>query len=46
MPVHSRHRMAIGGKDGNKILSENDFVNKVIDGELEDNKKSRGGHVT
>jgi hypothetical protein len=29
----------MGGKDRNKHLSENDFVNKVIDGEPEDNKK-------
>lgn len=29
----------LGAKDGNKTLSEKDFINNVIDGELEDNKK-------
>lgn len=28
------------GKDSNKTLSEKDFINNVIDGELEDNKNA------
>lgn len=30
----------LGGKDDDKILSEKDFTNNVIDGELEDNGKA------
>lgn len=43
--VYNRYCMVMGGKDCNKYLSENDFVNKVIDGELEDNKKFWRGYV-
>lgn len=36
----------LGVKDGNKALSEKDFINNVMDGELENKKKARRGHVT